>query len=236
MSPKYRSPAPSSPLNTVLYIQLQLPESTSPHRGPIGILNNVMKTKDILPKTCSSPTFPHLSKQLYFSSYSQEHLFSFSYIPYQNIPSANHVSFLAALTCYLSHLYTLVQVAIVFFLDHCSSLLSPYVHPCPTIAIFSQSDAFKTRGSVSADPLLKALQLTQHTVWDIQPINLAPGYFSSICDSPHSPYHDAFCLFFCSSDVPSTVQTLDLFIFKPLCWNVLSVVMVCSQVHLMSPC
>lgn len=53
-------------------------------------------------------------------------------------------------------------------------------------------------------------------------LSLAPGYFSDlICYSHHSPCHTGFCLFFCSSDVPSTLQTQDLCIFKSLCWNVL---------------
>ena len=121
--------------------------------------------------------FSHLSKQLHSSRYLEENLFSFSHIPH---PSANHISFLAALTLYLSHLYTLVQASIILFLDHCSDLLSSCFHPCSTTVSPAHCDAFKTWGKITVLYSKHAsLFKIQHRACDTLH-NVAPGYFSGL--------------------------------------------------------
>lgn len=106
------------------------------------------------------------------------------------------------------------------------------------LCMVARAMLFKAQGSASVlySKLSNFLniQYMAYKAW----LNLASGCFSDlICYSHHSLCHTGFCLFFCSSDVPSTLQTQDLCIFKSLCWNVpsLSCHMVCALTLQVSP-
>lgn len=147
----------------------------------------------------------------------------FSSHPTSDIQSANHISFSAALTSYLSHLYTLVWVTVVVFRDR--AVASRHLLPASTLVPLLCNLRMAARVMLSeheqyVSPLLKAHRLTQNA---IQGLCSAQNLVSSdlTCYSHHSVCHTGVCLFFCSSHVPSTLQTQGLCIFKSLCWNVL---------------
>lgn len=144
-----------------------------------------------------------------------------------NISSANRISFLAALGVLPVPLVHLVQAIVIFFLDLC-------IGPClsaSTLAALRCNLHMVARAMLLKHEAVCQSFTENSNLLNVQYSSLAPGCFSDlICYSHHSPCHTGFCLLFCSSDVPSTLQTQDICIFKSLCWNVLlSSHMVCSS-------
>lgn len=126
----------------------------------------------------------------------------------------------------------LVQATIIFFLDLCSGPCLPASTLAPlqcNLHMVARAMLLKHEAVCQSFTENSNLLNMQYRAWKAL-LSLAPGCISDlICYSHHSPCHTGFCLFFCSSDVPSTLQTQDICIFKSLCWNVLlSSHMVCS--------